>query len=342
MARSNVGGTRGFLRGRVASDLYQVTVNSKGRRVQLVRSCEESRQYSNTVEQALARMKMACLMRALSQLKQIVDHSWEGVTYGQISIGKFVEVNMPYVNWDVYCNWSAAPCFMMPLRNDDSYLLGAYQISQGSLPSPDFIRLDNLTAVGGVASFIISGLPTSACMSDLKKKFGLNSGDYITLLVQSGAYSRAGGIANACLHFLRLFINPDISDNDQLSPTNISNFFTYEGNSSFLVSYNIDDSSISIRINLRDHFPSNEGKSYAIIASRWDGVLWRRNTARFQGSFGPWQEDVGAGYPYLVFPSWFPDYNPDEGWNGYSWEEYPAPAPRSWRAVPDALTGVDL
>lgn len=94
MARSNSGGTRGWLRGKVANDLYQVTKTSTGRKVQLVRAVEESRINNNTIEQALARMRMALLMGALSDLKAIVDHSWQTIPYGQLSIANFVKENM--------------------------------------------------------------------------------------------------------------------------------------------------------------------------------------------------------------------------------------------------------
>lgn len=336
MARSLTGGTRGFLRGRVANDLYQVTKNVQGKRVQLVRAVEDSRIYSNTIEQALARMKMACLMRSLAQLKQLVDHSWEGVPYGQLSIAHFVKVNMPYLNWDAYCNWSARPCFMLPHKANDSYLLGAFQISSGNLPDPSWIVATNILGSYGYSQFKIHLTQANPKFGDLKALMGLNANDYITLVIQGARLTGLSAITDAALFFLRLYLSENILDDTPISSANVQSIFYYEGNCTYRVNYVSSSRDIIVELYLRDDAIARQGFTYAIVTSRWNGVVWQRNNARFLGENGVWQEDMSDGVGYQVFHDWFPEWNPESGYGPYDWEFYPAAAPDNWRAVPNA------
>lgn len=183
MARSNTGGTRGFLRGKVADDLYQVTKNRYGKRIQLVRSVEEQRQNNNTEKQALARMQMALLMGCLGQFKEIVNHSWETIPYGQLSIAHFVELNMPLIHEDSKNNWESDNVFDYPTKGISLLRVGAFIMAEGSLTLPSclsFYMVDDAHAIGGLR--ISTGV---LCMHffDIVNALGINALDYITMLL---------------------------------------------------------------------------------------------------------------------------------------------------------------
>ena len=183
MARSNTGGTRGFLRGKVADDLYQVTKNRYGKRIQLVRSVEEQRQNNNTEKQALARMQMALLMGCLKQFKEIVDHSWETIPYGQLSIAHFVELNMPLIHEDSKNNWESDNVFDYPTKGLSLLRVGAFIMAEGSLTLPSclsFYMVDDAHAKGGLQISIGKQNP---CFGDLQNVLSANAQDYITMLL---------------------------------------------------------------------------------------------------------------------------------------------------------------
>lgn len=336
MARSWQGGTRGFLRGRVASDLYQVTTDERGRKIQLVRAVEETRTNNNTNMQALARMKMGCLMRALSQLKEIVDHSWESVPYGQLSIARFVEVNMPYVNWDCYNNWAMPSCFMYPAKGDTEYMVGAFVIAEGTLPYPQFIYTNNLFGQSGQVPFFINIGKSNPTFRDLRLLMGLNVDDYITILLESGFNTGLSGIRDPRFAFLRMYLSHDIDDSTQISSANIAKCFRFEGNSPYAIQIMNASGLIRVRINIRPDGVLRDGLAYALITSRWDGLKWRRNNARFVGENGAFQIDMGDYMPNQAFSSWFEDWSPETGWGKYDADQYPGDKPERMTPVPDA------
>ena len=244
MARSNTGGTRGFLRGKVADDLYQVTKNRYGKRIQLVRSVEEQRQNNNTERQALARMQMALLMGCLKQFKEIVDHSWETIPYGQLSIAHFVELNMPLVHEDSKNNWESDNVFDYPTKGLSLLRVGAFIMAEGSLTLPSclsFYMVDDAHAKGGLQISINKQNPT---FSDLQNVLGANANDYITMLLfQYDSNNRA----NNFFMYSRAYLKdiPDLPQDvlllDDVSTSSVSNnkYLTESGSEAASSNYNV-------------------------------------------------------------------------------------------------------
>lgn len=311
MARSNSGGTRGWLRGKVASDLYQVTKTATGRKVQLVRAVEESRINNNTLEQALARMRMALLMGALKDMKQIVDHSWQGIPYGQLSIAHFVKVNMPLVIADCKENWSYENAFCYPVKGIKQMRIGAFQVSSGTLSSPaNITRGVNYLSGIWFPMRILIGVPHPT-FGDLKRSLGLNANDYITLLMMTGFDAASSGIVNQGFHFLRVYLSETIDDDTQIDAANVEDCFYYEGNTVRRVSINVTTGVILIEVSASPDAVYRDCLLSAVVVSRWDGSVWCRNNARFWSPDGVDLPNFEYNAPRLVFQSWFPSYDPD-------------------------------
>ena len=313
MARSNQGGTRGWLRGRVANDLYQVTRKENGQKEQLVRAVEESRTNPNTISQAMARMQMAMCMTALKQFKEIVDHSWEGVTFGRQSMNYFARKNVKLIQQDCEDNWSSDNNWSYPIKGSIDLLPGLWQLSEGTLKLPDIITRHEFDAYGEQCGYSIN-LPSANCtMGQLKAALGLNANDYITYL----AFADGVLPKNNKLCFFRVYINEAFPDDLVISLANYQSAFTYDQNTPFYPQWDSENNRIIFYFD--EHaIPEIAGFSCdAIIISRWDGVKWCRNTSFFQGILGV--DDYSANWTVAwdVFQSWFPEYDPEAS------DEYP-------------------
>lgn len=305
MARSNTGGTRGFLRGKIASDLYQVTKDAAGRKIQLVRSVESSRINPNTEAQAVARMQMALCMGSLSQFKALVDHSFETIPYGQLSIAHFVAVNIPLIQEDSRLRWDGNSLFDYPRKGIPGVRIGPFIMSEGSLQLPAAISENIIIDARSRSIFYIATGLSSPTFGQLRAVLGSNAGDYITFVLLMKAWS---GFSGNGIVYQRIYLATDIPDETIITPANVQNMFTYDGNSTFSITLD-DQGRIAVEVydivDSRLRFPT----AYCIIISRWDGVRWRRNNSRFQppaGAAEPWLDNANPDY---VFATWFPDYD---------------------------------
>lgn len=78
-----------------------------------------------TLEQQTQRMKMTTVMGAYSSLKEICDHSFEGISYGAKSMQYFMKQNYAIVNGNENSNYN--------FRQNKTYVPNRYLISQGSI-----------------------------------------------------------------------------------------------------------------------------------------------------------------------------------------------------------------
>lgn len=313
MARSNQGGTRGWLRGRVANDLYQVTRKENGQKEQLVRTVEESRTNPNTISQAMARMQMAMCMTALKQFKEIVDHSWEGVTFGRQSMNYFARKNVKLIQQDCEDNWSSDNNWSYPVKGSTDLLPGLWQLSEGTLQLPAIITRHEFDPYGQQCGYSIN-LPSANCtMGQLKAALRLNANDYITYL----AFANGVLPKNNKLCFFRVYINDAFPNDLVISLANYQSAFTYDQNTPFYPQWDAENNRIIFYFDEHAIPEIADFSCDAIIISRWDGVKWCRNTSFFQGILGV--EDYSSNWTVAwdVFQSWFPEYDPEAS------DEYP-------------------
>lgn len=315
MARSNIGGTRGFLRGRVANDLYQVTRDDAGKRIQLVRSVEESRINNNTMPQAMARMQMALCMGSLAQFKEIVDHSFEGFPYGQLSIAHFVHLNIPLIQNDCKNNWSDMFLFNYPEKGVSVPKAGSWIMAEGSLIMPDFITCHSTSVYGENSGVQLAFDMATLTKGDMKQKLGLADNDYITHLCF------AEGVIESFnkLCFLRLYLNPAFDDSTVITAQNYQDVFTYSANAPYRSTFDASTGTFFFYFDQSDLTNIDAFSVSTNVISRWDGRVWGRNNARFMPV--PGYDDYTSNWisPHDRFQSWFPAYDPDES------DEYPLP-----------------
>lgn len=313
MARSNTGGTRGFLRGRVANDLYQVTKNKAGKKIQLVRAVEQSRINNNTILQAGARMMMALLMGCLKQFKAIVDHSFESIPYGQLSIAHFVEVNMKLVQEDCRIHWDGGNIFDYPIKGEPLLRIGSFIMAEGSLTLPSVLQFTMVDAIDNIAGLKISLGMSNPRFSDLKSKLGAAANDYITMLLfQYDSYGRE----NNTFLYSRCYLS-DRTDDPVITSDNVEAMFTYDGNCNRFVTFDSQSGAITIAMQKVGRYWDGEIVASCIILSVWDGVKWRRNNAQFTNvdPQEPWRDLMS---PNDVFSTWYGDYSPDASFNPYA------------------------
>lgn len=315
MARSNTGGTRGFLRGKVANDLYQVGHRADGTKVQLVRSVEESRINNNTMPQAMARMQMALCMGSLAQYKEIVDHSFEGVPYGQLSIAHFVHLNIPAIQDDCKNHWSDYFLWDYPIKGTPEPKAGSWIMSQGSLTIPDFITRHSTSDYGENSGILLNFGQANLTKGRMKEILSLADKDYMTHL----AFAEGSVTRYSRLVYFRLYLNPDFPDNEIITPQNYTQVFTYDGNCEWRSSFDAAAGTFWYYVDTADLEQIDAFTVSCNIMSRWNGVVWQRNTARFLPV--PGFEDYRANWtsPHNRFQSWFPEYDPDAS------DDYPLP-----------------
>lgn len=305
MARSFQGGTRGFIRGKVANDLYQVTQDKRGRRIQLVRAVETSRINNNTKLQALSRMQMALLMGSLKQFREIVDHSFETIPYGQLSIAHFVEINMPLIQADCREHWDENNLFDYPTKGTTDVRAGLFKIAEGSLQPNSYIRWrnfgNNTTQV--YVQFVIG--KSQPKMADLKRILGANVDDYITAVVIGGIGLRRFNR----FKYARFYVDSRLADDVVITNSNANQVFRTEGN------LTLRDWSVTaagtLMVNIRYQENSNAYAFYegAFIYSVWDGVRWLRNNSTFEMMPGVTPDMVPFETPFDNFTSWWPSYD---------------------------------
>lgn len=254
MAKSKNGGTRSFIRGRIGSDVYSVGKDGKGARQQVVRSLAEQVANPRSSAQMFGRMVMSTVMQAVSALKPIIDHSFDGISTGQPSISEFIRRNYALVKADAEAHPASGNQFGLNKYQEKGVLPGKYIVSNGSILKP----ADLVGSPTGATIILTSDTLT---VGGLKNALGLSADGYFTMVLvdaDNGAiYSRAR-------------LNQSLSAETVISASNVNTLFTFEGNATATVT--LDDTNIKIAI------ASGEGAdAYGIIVSEKIAGAWQHS-----------------------------------------------------------------
>lgn len=254
MAKSKNGGTRSFIRGRIGSDVYSVGKDGKGARQQVVRSLAEQVSNPRSSAQMFGRMVMSTVMQAVSGLKPIIDHSFDGVATGQPSISEFIRRNYALVKADAQAHPSADNEFALNKYQEKGVLPGKYIVSNGSVLKPA-----DLVAGPTGATIVLTN--DTLTVRGLKNALGLSADGYFTMVlldaVNGAIYSRAR-------------LDQSLADETVISAANVNTLFTFEGNATATVTLN--DTNISIAI------ASGDGAdAYGIIVSEKIAGAWQHS-----------------------------------------------------------------
>lgn len=274
MAKAKSGGTRSYLRGRIANDVYSIGKDSKGKKQQVVRSLAESVANPQTITQMRGRMIMSTVMQAVSAMAPLVDHSFDNVPAGQPCISEFIRRNYALIKADVAAHPASGNVFALNAYQTKGILPGAYVVSAGNAVMPATIS-DGASMNGTVGVEVTGGSVTAKAVRDA---FGIAKDDFLTSVV----IAQAGGF-----HFFRLQLNFDLADETVITSDNLSQLFIVDNPLGETLTMTVTDGFVSVGIS------ELEGWSLGIIYSKKvDGGYEHSNTTLSNTSITGTASDV--------------------------------------------------
>ena len=253
MAKGKSGGTRSFLRGRVASDVYSIGKDAKGNKQQIVRSLAESVANPQTLAQMRGRMIMSTIMQAVSSMAAIIDHSFDNVPAGQPNVSEFIKRNYALVKVDVAAHPSSGNAFGLNKYGEKGIKQGAYVVAGGSAADIAGVQLN------GTSKTLVIALSAGATIADLRTALGIGIEDYFTAVCVT---------ADGKFLYNRIHVSQSLPSATQISADNIASVLTLDGN----VNVSLAFASNSITATFAD-FSANAG----IIVSRKENATYKHN-----------------------------------------------------------------
>lgn len=253
MAKAKSGGTRSFLRGRVASDVYSIGKDAKGNKQQIVRSLAESVANPQTLAQMRGRMIMSTVMQAVSSMAAIIDHSFDNVPAGQPNVSEFIRQNYALIKADVAAHPASGNTFGLSMYGEKGIKQGAYVVAAGSAADIAGVQLN------GAAKTLVIALSAGATIADLRSALGLGSEDYFTAVCIT---------ADGKFLFNRFHVTQSLASTTEISAANIGEVITLDGN----VAVSLAFANNTITATFGD-FSANAG----IIVSRKDNATYKHN-----------------------------------------------------------------
>lgn len=252
-----------------------------------------------TPEMMTQRMVMATASAAYAQMKQIVDHSFEGITYGAHTMSEFIRVNAAALRDNIN---QAADNFAYNPYRDRAMYPGAYIMSRGTA-SP--IAISTSLANPGLGVTMLNGSPKGPQVDII----GPNSAETVTADdIMSILGCRVGDMATVCLlfsdrihdgysfGFLRIrFVK---AGSVALTDANLSEYILFESSHGLEVA--VSESDITVKV-LVPSFANDVAGAYCCIHSLKAASGWLRSSATMQFEEGidisPVAESALATYP---------------------------------------------
>lgn len=208
-----------------------------------------------------AQMAQRCLLKtislAYSSMKSILDHSFEGVSYGALSMRHFQSINFNLVK---AARFATAKTIGYAKYGDSTPNLGQYVIAQGSLSQPNFQEF-TIGVQGNGISIAVSNVTTVA---DFATKLGIGLGELITICAQ--IQSNKNAVAFAWVRFT-------LPSNAAASVSEIQ----VESNLNVEASF---DNGVSAVVSVVDFgADSAKGALYTAIRSKYGTNGWMRSKA---------------------------------------------------------------
>lgn len=233
MAKAKSGGTRSYLRGRIANDVYSIGKDAKGKKQQVVRSLAESVANPQTLTQMKGRMIMSTVMQAVSGLAVLVDHSFDNVPNGQPSISEFIRRNYALVKADVAAHPAAGNAFELNAYQAKGVLPGAYLVSDGQAVLPKAIPVSPMQLL----QISVQDTAATRTAKSIRDAFGIADGDFITVV----GINQDGGAA-----FFRVSLNFGVADETAITAANIASLFTIDNPLGLNVTSKLEDDVVTI------------------------------------------------------------------------------------------------
>ena len=253
MAKGKSGGTRSFLRGRVASDVYSIGKDAKGNKQQIVRSLAESVANPQTLAQMRGRMIMSTVMQAVSSMSMIIDHSFDNVPAGQPNVSEFIRRNYALVKADVAAHPASGNAFGLNKYGEKGIKQGAYVVAGGSAADIAGVQ------VNGTNKTLVIALSAGATIADLRTALGIGIEDYFTAVCVT---------ADGKFLYNRFHVSQSLPSATEISADNIASVISLDGNVAVTLAFASD----KITATFAD-FSANAG----IIVSRKENATYKHN-----------------------------------------------------------------
>lgn len=183
MGKAKLGGTKGKLRGKVGSDIYQLKRDPNGTLIQSVYEQNPNPKYTNTEKQAKNRCIMGQIERMWHWLPSIIKDAWCNVPRGTLSFQHFSKINYAQVKEDFETHFDGDPEFDWQSKRQMYAPAGPWFLTDGTLPE---VTWDNAVCAlnwnngVGLEWNYTSMNPTYGDFLDL---FGLKHGDRLVLVI---------------------------------------------------------------------------------------------------------------------------------------------------------------
>lgn len=250
-----------MIRGRVGSDVYSVGKDGKGQRQQVVRSLAEEVANPRTESQMFGRMVMSTVMQAVSGLKVIVDHSFDGFPKGQPSISEFIRRNYALIKADAIAHPAMDNYFGLVKYQEKGIKPGLYVVSDGTIAKPAAVTFTaNKIAIALTADTLTVG--------GLKDALGLSADGFLT----SVCITDADGVM-----FFRAKLDTTLADATAITGANVGNLFSFEGNVAVTASLTTNTIELSAGAVTGDNVYGG------IVSEKVDGS-WKHSACTLAGS----------------------------------------------------------
>lgn len=248
MAKSKSGGTRSYLRGRIASDVYSIGRDSSGKKQQVVRSLAEQVKNPQTVAQMRGRMIMSTVMQAVSAMSQIIDHSFDGFPNGQPCISEFIRRNYALIKADVAAHPATGNSFGLNKYQEKGIKVGAYQMSSGKAILPSFVDAPTVGSLN-----LSLSIPTAATTAGaIRAALGVDTDDFFTV---------CGIDSNGKFGFFRVNVSNALADETTITADNLSQLLIVDNPMNISLQYDLDTG--KLLVGATDFSPSAVGVIYS-------------------------------------------------------------------------------
>lgn len=241
---------------------------------QITRSRVEHVKNPRSRAQMIQRMVMTTAIAAYKCLKEICDHSWEGVEYGAKSFQRFMSLNTKILHAELSNNQTY---FSYNRWHDNKSCSGEYQISDGTLVNyvgEKFdMEVENIDSTNIEMYFrFTTEYKKPLTTRNLLDNTGLSVGDTITF-----CFLVSMKVEEAKLYWLRMTIldETDIHLNNDVLEQHV----TIESNAVYQVNTDYQAGSMAFIMNISKKGYSINS-SYTMILSHKEGNTWQRTPAR--------------------------------------------------------------
>lgn len=240
---------------------------------QITRSRVEHVKNPRSRAQMVQRMVMTTAIAAYKCLKEICDHSWEGVEYGAKSFQRFMSLNTKILHAEVS---NKQTTFSFNPWHDNKSCSGEFKIADGTLINYDEVKyqyyiIDETNEGIHFAWEFFGDYRTELTNANILSITGLSVGDTMAFCFLVSLKEKEANV-----YWLRMTILDD--SEDKLTTNVIEQHIKIESNSSYEIETQQQEGNILVHL-LTPTTIENKNIYSAMILSHKEGNAWQRTPA---------------------------------------------------------------